>query len=157
MSFDVAAVREELRKWFFDGYLPHGIALLNGDDPGGADAFLQYWGRPLFFCSDVTNVSAWLMTDEEVRATVQRMNDTLLARGYRNTIVPDSRIFVYNANGGAVEVIWSRQDGDGREVQRVAVHFHMGRVDGQWRYVSIQSRTTTPEVDGGALEGAWNA
>ena len=157
MSFDVEKVREEIRKWFFDGYLPHGVSLINGDDPAGAEGFLAYWGRPLFFSSDIMGIASWLMTDDEVRTVVQRMNDRLIAAGYRKTPVPDSRIFVYNQNGGAVEVIWSRQDGEGNEIQRVAVHFAMGKIDGVWRYVAIQSRQTDRARDQDSLDKAWGS
>jgi hypothetical protein len=153
MSYSPSKVREELRVWFFEGYLPHGTKLINGEDPAGAKGFLKYWGRPLLTNQD--GDVAWKMTDEEVLEVVEAMNRPLVAAGYRKTPIPDYRIVAYNENGGAIEVIWSRQDGEGKEIQRLAVHFELARIDGTWRYTSIQARTTERPKDEDSLEMAW--
>jgi hypothetical protein len=95
------------------------------------------------------------MTEDQVFGVVKSMNDQMLAAGYRATKIPDSRIFVYNPNGGAIEVIWSRQDGQGREVQRLVVHFQCARIDGAWRFTAIHSRLSDAERDHGSLDKAW--
>jgi hypothetical protein len=155
MSFDVEQIREEIRHWFFDVYVPHGIALFNGNAPEGLRGFLQYWGTPLLFTRESQASASWLMTEEQLLSALKIQDDALKAAGYKNTPIPDSRVFVYNDNAGAVEVIWSRQNGDGQEIQRVAVHFEVARIDGEWLFVAIHSRLSDPAKDEGSLAKAW--
>jgi hypothetical protein len=155
MSAEVDQVRAEIKDWFFNTYLPYGVAVLNGDHPDGARGFLKFWGRPILLNSEQPNFSGWLMTDEQVYDVINGMHDKLLASGYRDTVVPDSRVFVYNRTGGAIEVIWSRRDGDGKEVQRIVVQFNVAKLDNEWRFVTVHSRVTDPAKDKDSLELAW--
>jgi|EndMetStandDraft_7_1072992.scaffolds.fasta_scaffold02666_5 uncharacterized NTF2-like protein DUF6841 len=155
MSAEVQQVRAEIRDWFFNIYIPYGISAMNGDHPDGAHGFLRFWGRPLLLNSEQPNFSGWLMTDEQVYGVMKAMTDKLVASGYRNTVVPDSRIFVYNRTGGAIEVIWSRRDGDGKEVQRIVVQFNVAKLDNDWRFVAVHSRVTDPAKDKDSLDLAW--
>src|SRR4029079_14639624 len=86
---------------------------------------------------------------------MKAITDKLVASGYRNTVVPDSRIFVYDRTGGAIEVIWSRRDGDGKEVQRIVVQFNVAKLDNDWRFVAVHSRVTDPAKDKDSLDLAW--
>ena len=70
----------------------------------------------------------------------------LKAAGYTHTVVPDSRVFVYNIVGAAVEVIWSRRRADDSEIQRWAVHFEVAKSDQGWRVVGIQSTATDTDT-----------
>jgi hypothetical protein len=155
MSAGVDQVRAEIKDWFFNTYLPYGISVLNGDNTDGARGILKFWGRPLLLNSEQPNVTGWLMTDDQVYGVVKGMNDKLVASGYRDTAVPDSRVFVYNRTGGAIEVIWSRQDGDGKEVQRIAVRFNVAKIDNEWRFVAINSRVTDRAKDKDSLDLVW--
>jgi hypothetical protein len=155
MSAEVDQVRAEIKEWFFNCYVPYGISVLNGDQPDGAHGFLKFWQRPFLLNSEQPNFTGWLMTDEQVCAVVKGSGDKLLSSGYRSTVVPDSRVSVYNRTGGSVEVIWSRQDGDGKEVERVATQFNVAKIDGKWWIVALHSRVTDPAKDKDSLDLAW--
>lgn len=155
MSKEVEQVRAEIKDWFFNTYLPCGISVMNGDHPDGAHALLKFWGRPLLLNSEEPNFTGWLMTEEHVYGVIKGMNDKLQASGYRHTVVPDSRVFVYNRTGGAIEVIWSRRNADGREVHRIAVQFNVAKIDNEWRFVAIHSCVTDPAKDKDSLDLAW--
>ena len=49
-------------------------------------------------------------------------------RGYSTTRVLDRRIRIYNERGASVEVIWSRQRADASEIERIAVHFEVSKL-----------------------------
>ena len=82
-------------------------------------------------------------------------HEILTAAGYDHTEVPDQKVFVYNENGAAIEVIWSRQAADNTEIQRLVVHFEVARIGGIWKVVGIQSRITDKTKDNNAIEAAW--
>ena len=155
MSAEVDQVRAEIKNWFFNVYWPAGTSVMNGDHPDGVRSLLKFWGRPLLLNSEQPNFSGWLMTDEQVSGVIKTMTDKLVASGYRRTVVPDSRVFVYNRTGGAIDVIWSRRDGDDKELQRIVLQFNVAKLDNEWRFVAVHSRVTDPATDKNSLDLAW--
>jgi len=156
MSAEVDQVRAEIKDWFFNVYWPAGMSVMNGDRLDGARSLLKFWGRPLLLNSEQPNFSGWLMTDEQVLGVIKAMTDKLVASGYRHTVVPDSRVFVYNRTGGAIDVIWSRRDGGGKEIHRIIVQFNVAKLDNEWRFVAVHSRVTDPAKDRDSVDLAWD-
>jgi len=155
MSFDTAAVAEEIRHWFFDVYFNHWVEVGNGTRDEGPEFVLAYWGTPMYVTVDDPLIAAWLLTDEDVVGFLVMQHTLLKEAGYSHTNVPDQKISVYNANGGAIEVIWSRRAADDTEIQRYAVRFDVARMDGVWKVVGTQARATDVATDQDSVERAW--
>lgn len=155
MAFDRDAVQEEIRHWFFDVYFHHWVEVGAGQRDEGPDFVLQYWGTPLFITHNEPSISTWALTGKEIVDYLVMQHELLKEAGYDHTEVPDQKVHVYNQNGAAIEVIWSRQAADNTEIQRILVHFEVAKMDGVWKVVGIQSRMTDAAIDGGKIEGAW--
>ena len=155
MSIDRAAIEEEVRHWFFDVYFNHWVEVGAGVRQEGPEFVLQYWGTPMYATASEPEISMWMRTDEEIVGFLTMQHEILKANGYDHTEVPDKKIFVYNKNGAAIEVIWSRQAADNAEIQRMVVHFEVARIDGVWKVVGVQSRATDRSADNDTIDGAW--
>lgn len=155
MSFDRAAIEEEVRHWFFDVYFNHWVDVGAGRRDEGPEFVLRYWGTPMFMTHNDPEIAMWATKGEEIVAYLVMQQKTLVAAGYDHTEVPDQKIFVYNQNGSAIEVIWSRQAADNTEIQRIVVHFEVARIEGVWKVVGIQSRMTDKANDNGKIDAAW--
>ncbi len=155
MSFDSKHVEAELNQWFFETYLNHWVEVGNGTRNEGPEFVLQYWGTPLSVTVDDPDIATWMMTDQEIVDFLVMQHTLLKEAGYSHTEVPDQRVFVYNNNGGAIEVIWSRRAADETEIQRYAVRFTVAKINGVWKVVAQQARKTTLERDENSLEKAW--
>ena len=133
----LAATRDEVIAWFFEDYLKRWVAVGSGTSGEGPEFILDYWGVPM----SVTAVGEafWLLDDEAVIGFLARNQEPLKAEGYTHTVVPDRRIMVYNKDGAAIEVIWSRRRADESEIERWAVHFEIVRGLKGWRVVAVQS------------------
>lgn len=155
MSLDREAVAEEVRHWFFDVYFNHWVDVGAGRRSEGPEFILEYWGTPMFVTNDEPSIAMWALEGKQIVDFLVMQHDQLVAGGYDHTEVPDKKIFVYNENGAAIEVIWSRQAADNAEIQRWVVHFEVARIDGKWKVVGIQSRRTEAALDGGSIDAAW--
>ncbi len=155
MSIDRAKIHEEVRHWFFDIYLHHWVEVGSGVRKEGPEFVLQYWGTPMYATASEPEISMWMRTDQDVVDFLVMQHEILKANGYDHTEVPDQKIFVYNQNGAAIEVIWSRQAADNTEIQRMVVHFEIARIDGVWKVVGVQSRKTDKAIDKDTIDGAW--
>jgi hypothetical protein len=142
-------VRDELTRWFFDGYLPLWIGVGSGAIARGPEFILDYWGVPLHHCTP--NGSEWLLDGASVVGLLARTHSRLRAQGYSYTAVPDRKATVYHRAGAAIDVIWSRCRADDSEIERVAVHFEVARGSAGWRVVGIQTAPTTAT----SLNAAW--
>jgi len=156
MSLDRAAIEEEVRHWFFDIYFNHWVDVGAGRRDEGPEFVLQYWGTPMFVTNDDPAIAMWTTEGQQIVDFLVMQQEILMAAGYDHTEVPDKKIFVYNANGAAIEVIWSRQAADNTEIQRLVVHFEVARMDGVWKVVGIQSRMTDKALDRNTIDGAWS-
>jgi hypothetical protein len=157
MSFDRAAVEEEVRHWFFDVYFNHWVEVGNGHRDEGPEFILKYWGRPMYATCDDPDISMWMKTDEEVIGFLTMQHDILKDSGFTHTVVPEQKVFAYNQNGAYVEGIWSRQRADNTEVHRIVVHFEVAKINGSWIVVGVQTRMTDKSRDNDTLEGAWHS
>lgn len=155
MSFDKAEVAKELSTWFFNVYFNHWVEVGSGVRDEGPEFVLQYWGTPMFATADNPDISAWLLTDQDIVDFLVMQYTMLKEAGYSHTSVPDRKIHVYNHNGGSIEVIWSRQAADDTEIQRLVCHFEIAKMDGVWKVVGVQARTTLVENDEDSIDKAW--
>ena len=155
MAYDRAAIEDEVRRWFFDDYFAHWVAVGAGRSTEGPEFILTYWGTPLFLTNHDPAVATWAMTDEAIVTSLVAQQEALKAAGFDHTEIPDQRVFVFNQNGAAVEVIFSRQASDNTELQRVVLNFQVARMGGVWKVVGIHSCTTQAEKDGGSIDAAW--
>ena len=74
--------------------------------------------------------------------------------GFTHTDVPDSRVTAYSSRAAGIDVIMSRCDANGTEIERLAVHFEVLRDDSHtWRIIAISSHPTDAE----RLADAWVA
>ena len=129
----------DIRRWFFDDYLPTWVAA--GAGPiGDPKLVLAYWGVPLHAAS--VNMHRWLMTDQEVLGLLDANQAPLRAAKYTHTQVLDQRIVVYNKAAGSVDVIWSRRRADESEIERRAVHFELRHDGPGWRIIALASALT---------------
>ncbi|UII78773.1 hypothetical protein [Flagellimonas sp. CMM7] len=156
MNVDVSAIEKELHDWFFITYFNNWVGVGSGEIDEGPEFILKYWGMPLFVTADEPSMSGWLHEGQQVVDFLVMQHKELKANGYTHTHVPEQIIKVYNQNGGAIEVIWSRRAADETEIQRFAAHFEVGRTDEGWKVFSIQARNTKVEKDNDTLDGAWS-
>lgn len=152
----LASVEEEVRHWFFDVYFNHWVDVGSGVRKEGPEFVLEYWGTPMFVTASEPVISRWFMTGEEIVEFLVMQHKALKGAGYSHTKVPDKNIFVYNENGAAIDVIWSRQASDNSEIQRILVHFEVAKVEGVWKVVGIQSRKTDRLKDKNSINEGWN-
>ena len=155
MSFNRAEIQEQVRHWFFDVYFNHWVDVGAGRRDDGPEFVLQYWGTPMFVTNDEPALAMWAMEGQQIVDFLVMQHEMLTAAGYDHTEVPDQTVFVYNENGAAIEVIWSRQAADNTEIQRLVVHFEVARIDGVWKVVGIQSRVTDRSKDDNTIDRAW--
>jgi hypothetical protein len=118
-SSDLDDVLEQVTSWFCDDYVPRWVSVGNGTSEDGPEFILRFWGCPL------------------------HVSTPLRDAGYTHTVIPDSRVTVFHANGAAIDAIWSRRATGDNEIQRVAVHFELARSEDSWRIVGIQTSDTT--------------
>lgn len=137
----------EITNWFFEDYLPRFItAVGTANDPS---FIADYWAAPLWIGTDEGPVIL-AATPADVAAWFKITFDRLQAAGYTHTTVLDRRVVVFNQNGGAIDVIWSRRAGES-EIERWAVHFIIAHRAGGLRAVAIQTTST----DSGTLDEIW--
>lgn len=148
-TVDAIAVHDEVSRWFFDRYLPAWVGVGNGTSDVQPEFILEYWGVPLHHC--MPNLSVWLLDATAVVDFLKQRHRDLRAKGYSYTAVPDRNIIVYHSRGAAIEVIWSRRQANGSEIERLAVHFEAARELGGWRIVGIQALPTSANT----LQAAW--
>lgn len=155
-TIDRAAVEEEVRHWFFDVYFNHWVDVGAGRRDEGHEFILQYWGTPMFATVDTPEIATWMLEGEQIVGFLAMQHEMLKAGGYDHTEVPDQRIFVYNKNGAAIEVIWSRQAKDDTELQRFVVHFECVRFDNAtWKVCGMHVRQSEKDKDQGSIDKAW--
>ena len=134
-------VFKEVTSWFLDDYLPRWVSVGNGTSDEGPEFILQFWGCPLHVSTP--QITMWITEPQGVLDLLEMNQKPLCDAGYTHTVIADSRVTVFHANGAAIDAIWSRRATDDTEIQRVAVHFELARsVDG-WRVVGIQTSDTT--------------
>lgn len=155
MSFNRAAIEEEVRHWFFDIYFNHWVDVGAGRRDEGPEFVLEYWGTPLFVTHDEPEIAMWAMEGQQIVDYLVMQHKILMAAGYDHTDIPEQKVFVYNQNGASIEVIWSRQASDNTEIQRIVVHFEVARIGGIWKVVGIQSRMTDRSKDENSIAKAW--
>jgi glyoxylase-like metal-dependent hydrolase (beta-lactamase superfamily II) len=131
-----SSVTDEVTHWFFDDYLPTWVAAAAGTAVTEPEFILNYWSVPLSWTTDES--ARWMREEAAVVALIDELHDRLRAVGYTHTVVPERKVTVYNANGAAIDVIWSRRRADETEIERVAVHFELLRGPLGWRIVGIQ-------------------
>lgn len=148
-SIDRSAVEEEVTHWFFEEYLTTWVNAGSGVGEDDSSFISRYWGHPLHVCSD--GVQEHKLDKEDVVAFLDAMHKRLKSSGYKSTKVLDRRVKVYNPRGAGIEVIWSRRREDASEIERIAVHFEVSKLQGTWRVASIQSTHTSAQT----LDGAW--
>lgn len=132
--------RAEVTEWFFQDYLQRWVAVAAGTSGEGPEFILDYWDTPLHVTA--LGQSFWCLDDAGVLAFLEMNQAPLREAGYSHTAVPDRRVFVYNAVGAAIEVIWSRRRADESEIERWAVQFSVAKSEKGWRVVGIHSAAT---------------
>src|SRR6476660_9623867 len=88
-------------------------------------------------------VAQWLFDAPAVVLHLQQLQARLRDAGYAHTAVPHHTVRVYHRDGAAIEVIWSRCRADGSEIERLAVHFEIGRGPAGWRILGVQAAPTS--------------
>ncbi|GAA0591740.1 hypothetical protein HPO96_05195 [Kribbella sandramycini] len=136
---DLQAAAEEIEQWFNEDYLPTWVAAVaNNADPS---FITQYWGTPLWL-SDSSGPMRLIAQEAELIGWMQASINRLHAAGYADTAVIDRRAFTFNQNSGAIDAIWSRRRADGSEIERLAVHFTIGRRTDGLRVIAVLAYTT---------------
>jgi hypothetical protein len=143
-----ADTAKEVEDWFFRDYLSTWIAA--GADGASPDFISTYWGHPLHVCTD--GFKGYKAGADDVVGFLDQMHSRLRSQGYSTTRVLDRRIRIYNERGASIEVIWSRQRADASEIERIAVHFEVSKLQDVWRVASIQSTHTQATT----LDEAWS-
>ena len=155
MTSMLTRTKAEIEQWFFDTYFNHWVAVGSGQRDEGPEFVLQYWGVPMYATVDDPQMAMWMLTGEQVVEFLVLQHTLLKEAGYSHTTVPDKRVFVYNHNGGAIDVIWSRRASDETEIQRYVAHFEVMRIDGVWKVVGVQTRKTDASKDNDSIDTAW--
>lgn len=141
---------KDLESWFFEKYIPHWVAVGSGETDEGPEFILEYWGTPMFVCVPPT-LRAWLTTDAEVIEFLKYNHQPLQQEGYSHTVIPDRSLKMYSEHGGAIEVIWSRRRADESEIERIAVHWEIARLEDKWKVLGVQAKFTSEDT----LDKAW--
>jgi hypothetical protein len=136
-----SSVRDEVMHWFFDDYLTTWIGVGAGTIARGPEFILDYWGVPLYWGE--ADASHWLLDAPAVVEYLQQLQARLRDEGYAHTAVPHYTVRVYHRDGAAIEVIWSRCRADRTEIERLAVHFELGRGPAGWRILGVQAVPTS--------------
>lgn len=145
---DLEEAHAEFRSWFEDRYMPAFIGgVSTGDDP---EFIVDFWGSPLWVGNDL-GPATLAETDQDVVRAFAAMTDRLHAAGYADSVVLDRRTVVFNADGAAIDSLWSRRRGDGSEIERVAVHFVVARRADGIRVVAFETHAT----DADTLDEVW--
>lgn len=155
MTSKLANTKAEIEQWFFDTYFNHWVAVGNGERDEGPEFVLQYWGVPMYATVDEPEMAMWMLTGEQVVEFLVLQHTLLREAGYSHTAVPDKRVFVYNSNGGSIDVIWSRRASDDAEIQRFVAHFEVMRTNDVWKVVGVQTRRTDASKDNDSIDTAW--
>ncbi|MFI5798732.1 hypothetical protein [Streptomyces sp. NPDC051677] len=147
-ELELDATYAEISNWFFEDYLARYItAVGSSNDPS---FIAEYWAAPLWVGSDDGPV-VLLRTVEEVIGLFKATFDRLQGAGYTHTAVLDHRIVIFNRHSAAVDVIWSRRRVDESEIERLAVHFVIGRREDGLRAVAIEAACTASD----SLDANW--
>ena len=144
-----SSIRDEVTRWFFDDYLTTWIGVGAGTIARGPEFILDYWGVPLHWGEE--DGSHWILDGPAVVGHLQQLQTRLRDEGYAHTAVPDRNVRVYHRDGAAIEVIWSRCRADGTEIERLAVHFEIGRGTAGWRILGVAATPTS----GSSLDAVW--
>lgn len=129
---------EELITWVFEAYLPAWAAIGRSERP--ADDILDYWSIPFFAAS--MHGTGWLTTRAEVLGLLETTHAPLKTGGYDHTKPLDRAITVFNENAACADAIWSRRNAQGQEIERVATHFDLRRLDQGWRMIALSNQFT---------------
>jgi hypothetical protein len=138
----------EITDWFFETYLPRWVTAV--ETSHDASFIGDYWAAPLWVGDDSGPVTL-APTAEDVTAWFKVTFDRLRTAGYTHTAVLDRRVVVFNKDGGAIDVIWSRRRADDAEIERLAVHFVIARGGDGLRIVTIEATLT----DSDTLDEVW--
>lgn len=142
------AAQAEISTWFFEDYLPRWVKVAETkEDPS---FILEYWAAPLYVAGDWTPTTL-AVEGQDVVDWLKLTFERLQAAGYSHTVVPDSRIVVFNDHGAAIDVIWSRRRGDESEIERLAVHFVIARRENGLRVIAIETTFT----DADTIDEVW--
>jgi hypothetical protein len=144
-----SSIRDEVTQWFFDDYLTTWIGVGAGTIARGPEFILDYWGVPLYWGE--AEGSHWLLDAPAVVLHLHQLQARLRDAGYAHTAVPHHTVRVYHRDGAAIEVIWSRCRADGSEIERLAVHFEIGRGPAGWRILGVQAAPTSSS----SLDAVW--
>ena len=150
-------IKTEIHDWFFETYFNHWVEVGAGKRDEGPEFILQYWGTPMYATVDNPPMAIWMLKGEEIVQFLVMQHKALMEAGYTHTHVPDKKVFVYNENGAAIEVIWSRRAADETEIQRFVVHFEVIKYEGIWKVVGCQVRNTSVGKDKDSISHAWEA
>lgn len=154
-KIDYAKIKTEVTEWFFDTYFNHWVEVAAGKRKEGPEFVLNYWGTPMYATVDNPPMAIWMLKGEEIVQFLVMQQTALREAGYTHTHVPDKKVFIYNSNGAAIEVIWSRRAADKTEIQRYVVHFECIKYEGVWKVVGCQVRNTSVEKDQDTIDKAW--
>ena len=143
-----SSIRDEVTQWFFDDYLTTWIGVGAGTIARGPEFILDYWGVPLHWGEDDNH---WLLDAPAVVSYLQELQTRLRDEAMPTPRYPDHRVRVYHRDGAAIEVIWSRCRADGSEIERLAVHFEIGRGPAGWRILGVQAVPTSSS----SLDAVW--
>jgi pimeloyl-ACP methyl ester carboxylesterase len=132
-------ISAEVEKWFYTDYFDAWIDVAN--DRAELPQMLQFWGVPMRVSTVLQN--KWLLTEADVLEQLRATHKTLKSASYKTTIPLDRRVRVFNAGAACADAIWSRVDGDGKEVQRIASHFELQKGQNGWRVVALANTFTT--------------
>lgn len=141
-EIDLDETYAEISKWFFEDYLARYITGVgSSNDPS---FIAEYWAAPLWVGTDDGPVML-LSTVDEVIGLFKATFDRLQEADYTHTTVLDHRTVVFNKHSAAIDAIWSRRRGDESEIERLAVHFVIGRRDDGLRVVAIEAASTASD------------
>jgi hypothetical protein len=146
----VLTSHDEFGGWFFTDYFDAWVALARDEAPDPT-VLLDYYAMPLAVA--LPDGFQLLDTPDAVIAALVEHQRPLRELGYVGTDVPDKQLTVYNRNAPSAQVIWSRHDAGGNEIQRLAAVFHIHRTTEGLRITSIALAPTTADT----LAAAWHA
>jgi hypothetical protein len=110
----------DVSRWFGE-YLDVFAACGRGES--GTESLLGYYGVPLLVTTDGGSFA--LTSGDQVVAVLQQQVDEMLAAGYGRSEILDSEVTVWNSTSAVYRGTFSRQRGDGSEINRVTATYLM--------------------------------
>jgi hypothetical protein len=127
------AVVTEVREWY-SGYVDTFTSLAAGQRTD-LEAVLSFYGVPLVIVAE--NRYLALPDRVAVLGTAKTLIDQLLQANYASSTIHRLDVRPLNTRAAFIEGVFSRNDREGKELERVGTAYLAAKTDEGWRFISL--------------------